>query len=228
MGVKKKKKSSNSIYIMVFILLLVSFLLILYYSMDKNEKYDISNLLVDRNYDVVYLNNNIPTINLLGEEIDNINNEIVELYTTNNNDDQFEYEYDVSSDSFSFLLKRFIMIDDQEYIEFKTYVIDLETMHNMDNEDIYNKFDIDENTLVFFIKNKFLNYYVDLVEKGYFNKKACDFDCFIFNCNFQDYIEDIHFYIKNDHLYMYKFFNIFTDYEYDDYFSYNDFIFEVK
>ena len=122
----------------------------------------------------------------------------------------------------------FDTLSEKEYIEYKSYNIDLINMRDLSYDEILNKFGVTSDDLSFFMKNKFLNYYADLLDKGYLDGTKCDFNCFLVNCNFQDLDEDNVLYIKKNHLYLYKFFNIYTDYNYNEYFSYDDFVFNVK
>ena len=231
MNKKKNKKKSilSSYYFYIFFILLV-FLLVCLISIfgQNNKKYDISSLIANNSYDVVYLDGNVPVINLVGNAASEYNNDIQTTYSCNDNGDRFEYEYDVSEDTFSLLLKRYIIVDNKEFIQYYSYIINLNTMEKMTYDDLLDKFEIKNDDLAFFIRNKFFNYYMDLLDANYFKGDECDFECFIMNCNFQDFMEDNVYYIKNNHLYLYKFFNIYTKYNYNDFFSYDSFVFEVK
>ena len=78
------------------------------------------------------------------------------------------------------------------------------------------------------MSNKFLNYYGDLIDAGYVDGNKCDFECFIYNCNFQDYLEDNSFYIEDNHLILYKYFNTYNKYNYDGFFTDESYRFVVK
>ena len=228
---KRKKRKNKSIYI-ICICLVLFFLFIFSVCIadviSSNKKFDVTNIIVNNDYDVVYDMGDSPIINLSGEYISKINQEINDYYSLNSNGDKFDYDFNVSEDTLSILLTRHIIVENKEYIEYKSYNIDLINMRDLSYDEILNKFGVTSDDLSFFMKNKFLNYYADLLDKGYLDGTKCDFNCFLVNCNFQDLDEDNVLYIKKNHLYLYKFFNIYTDYNYNEYFSYDDFVFNVK
>jgi len=226
--IKKNKKSNYIIYICLAVIIVFVLVLAISNYMISSKKFDVSDLIVNNSYDVVYDLNEIPVINLSGDIFTKINSEIRDYYALNSNNDRFEYEYNVSEDTLSILLTRYVVVENKEYLEYKSYNIDLINMKNLSYDETLDKFNITIDDLSFFMKNKFLNYYADLIEEGYIEGNKCDFNCFLVNCNFQDLDEDNVLYIKKNHLYLYKFFDIYNDYGYSDYFSYNDFIFEVK
>jgi len=228
MAKKKNKKNNKIIYIGLFSLVVLILVVCISTLISNGRKFDVSKLLVDNNYDVVYVVGNIPKINMSSVDVDKINSEINDYYSLNDNGDRIDYEYNVSVDTLSVLLTRYIIVENKEYIEYKSYVIDLNNLKLLDQDEILNKYDITSSDLSFFMNNKFLNFYADLLDKGYLDGNKCDYDCFIVNCNFQDINEDNTLYIKNNHLYLYKFFNIYTDYNYNEFFSYDDFVFNVK
>ena len=228
---KKKKSNSNYLYYVLVIILICSILVLLLSK--KEESYDTSKILLDQTKPVIYeaykVENNIfPVINIQGEDIKRINKEIVELYDTKNNISNFQYMYNVSKDTLSILIINNIYIDNVKHINYKSYVIDLNSQRELSTEEIYNKFEIEEETLRIFINSKLLNYYADLLDYNYVDGNKCDFNCFIYNCNFQDYLEDNSFYIEDNHLILYKYFNTNTKYNYDSYFTDDSYRFVVK
>ncbi|MBQ8535503.1 MAG: hypothetical protein IJ463_07455 [Bacilli bacterium] len=227
---KKKNKNTNYIYYILGSILVFSIVVLLLY--EKPESYDTSKILLDETRPIIYeaykVEDNIfPVINLQGEDIKRINKEIIELYDTKNNASNFQYIYNVSKDTLSILIINNIYIDNIKHINYKSYIIDLHTMKELTNEEIYNKFEIDEETLNVFISSKFLNYYADLLDNGLDGNK-CDYECFIYNCNFQDYLEDNHFYIEDNHLILYKYFDTNNKYNYSNFFTDESYRFVVK
>lgn len=228
---KKKSKNTNYIYYILGSILVISLVVLMFYK--KPEAYDVSKILLDQNKPVIYeaykIENNIfPVINIQGEDVKRINKEIMELYDTKNNASNFQYMYNISKDTLSVLIINNIYVDNVKHINYKSYIIDLNTMRELTNEEIYNKFEIDDETLRIFVSSKFLNYYADLVDSGYVDGNKCDFECFIYNCNFQDYLEDNSFYIEDNHLILYKYFDIYNKYNYDGFFTDESFRFVVK
>ena len=225
---KKKDKKISFVYIILLAIFLFIFLVCLLNFINSNKKFNVSDLIINDTYDVVYDMGSYPIINLNGDVIDEINGALVDYYSLNPNGDSIEYEYSLSEDTLSLLITRHIIVENKEYLEYVSYNIDLINMKELSYEELLEKFDVTDEELSFFVKNKFLNYYADLIDKGYLEGNKCDFDCFLINCNFQDLNEGHVLYIKKNHLYLYKFFDIYNDYNYNEYFSYDDFIFNVK
>lgn len=228
---KRKRKKTNYIYYILGSLLVFSIVVLIFY--EKPAVFDTSKILLDQTKPVIYesykIENNIfPVINLQGEKVKRINNEIVELYDTKNNASNFQYMYNVSKDTLSVLILNYIYVDNVKHINYKSYIIDLNTMKELTNEEIYSKFEIEEETLRIFVSSKFLNIYADLLDNGYVDGNKCDFECFIYNCNFQDYLEDNHFYIEDNHLILYKYFDVYNKYNYNVFFTDESYGFVVK
>lgn len=228
---KKKKNNSNYIYYILITVLVCSILVLL--SSGNNKVFDTSKVLFDQSKPIIYEAykteaNVFPVINMNGEDIKRINQEIMELYDTKNNISNFQYMYNISEDTLSILITNNIYIDNVKHINYKSYIIDLNNQRELTNEEVYEKFEIDEDTLRIFINSKLLNYYADLLDNNYVDGNKCDFNCFIYNCNFQDYLEDNSFYIEDNHLILYKYFNTNTKYNYDGYFNDDSYRFVVK
>ncbi len=226
-----KKKNNKLMYYILGIILITSLLVLVFY--EKPKQYDTSKILLDQTKTIVYEaykteNNIFPVINLQGEDIKRINKEIVELYDTKNQVSNFQYMYNVSEETLSLLIINNIYLDNVRHINYKSYIINLKTMKEMTNEEVYNMFEIDEDTLRVFVSSKFLNYYADLLDHNYINGSKCDFNCFIYNCNFQDYLEDNSFYIEDNHLILYKYFDINNKYKYAEFFTEDSYRFLVK
>ena len=199
---KKRKKDKKSIgYLIAIGILLVIFIASMVYIFRHNERFDVSSILADSSLDVVYDsisndNDRIPKINIDSAVISDINAEILSMYENKSDTSYFDYQYNVSKDTLSVLIINSIYVENKEYVNYKSYVIDLINMKELAPDEIIAKFNINESDLAFFIKNKFLNYYADLLDAGYLEGNKCDFDCFIVNCNFQDFMEDNNYYIK--------------------------------
>lgn len=227
----KKKNKNNYIYYILGIVLVFSIVVLLTYK--KDPAFDTSELLLDQSQPVVYEaykneGNIFPVINLQGENIKSVNEEIVDLYDSKGKNSNFSYTYNISKDTLSLLIAKYTYVDNVKYINYTSYNIDLNTMTRLTDEQIYQMFEIDEETLRVFVSSKFLNMYADMLDKNYIDGNKCDFDCFIYNCNFQDYLEDNVFYIEDNHLILYKFFNTNTKYNYADYFNDESYSFIVK
>ena len=215
------------ILIIVVIFIFVFFLINL-----KIEKdIDYSNLLKYDYADIVYettvSGQKAPVINIDGELFEMINVEIGEIYTKNS-DKNITYKYNVSGDILSIMLT-LIETDStgKKKFDYVGYNIDLENLVMLPSLDLLNRFGIEEEQLHFYLANKFMNYYLDLVDKGYLTEDKCDYNCFIEECDMFDFVFETEFYVNDGNLEVYKVFNIYTKYNYEDYFSNEPFKFVV-
>lgn len=197
------------------------------------KDFDYSHLLIYDYADIVYeVNKNgyqMPVININDSNILKINKEISLIYSVKENY-EYSYQYNVSENILSLLItiKRTEPITNKLYIDYETYNIDLKKLTILTNEDILDLFEIEEDDLRFFLSNKFMNYYLELIENNYINQEECDYSCFIQNCKFIDFLYDNEYYINNNHLELFKYFNIYTKYKYENYFSEKSFKFTIK
>lgn len=223
----------------VLVILGISFIgITFFYQYKKSIKYDYNSLIKYKGFDIVYSlsnenikkNDRIPVINIDSDKIEAINSSIIELYNFNalEKDYSFDYKYNVSKDTLSILITMNNVVDGKDYYSFASYNINLSNYNVLTNEEILNYFDLDGDDIDFYLNNKFFNYYDKLTYKNVINQNDCDFECFIVNCNFQDYSEDNTYYINKNGLEIYKFFNIYNDYNYDKYFTLDSFKFVVR
>lgn len=240
---EKKHKSYNSykkIIIIFFVLALFVFIILGFIHHFNTDTIDYQSLLDDEEFDIVYSSSNtiikegdsVPVININYPNISEINAEIMEIYQEylTKFTDEFEYNFDVSGHVLSLLIRsKQRYVDASNYdIHYKTYNIDLETLEVLSDSDLFKMFDIKEEDLRFFITYKFLNYYNDLVDDGYFTKEECDFQCFLDSRGIVDFMEDNSYYIHDGQLELYKSFNIYSSYQEENYFTEDDFHFIVK
>lgn len=230
---RRKKQSSFLLkFLFIFLFIFGLYVLIhmsLYYFRYKNVA-SYENLLKNSNYDIVYQIDNVPVINIAGTSIDDINlkiNEDYQLYV-NQLDGTVEYEYNVSEDCLSILLIVRRIIDGMTFLEYKSYNVDLYTLNELSYQEILDKFEITQDDLKFYLQNKLFNYYEDLLNKKMLDKKKCDFNCFIYECNIEGFDNTNTLYINKNHLVVYNYFNVYNDFDYSSYFTEDSFRFNVK
>lgn len=233
---RTSKQKKKFIFIISLLIVVVLVVFVVTSLLKKEKVYDYKKIIKESDYDIVYSiksekdDTEIPVINIGNENIKKINSEIIELYEwyVLEKGKEFTYKYSVSDDVLSLLITLRSSFEGNTYLEYKSYVIDLDKLDVMSTEEILDKFDINKDDLNYFLINKFLNYYTDIVDKKILSKNECDFDCFIVQCNFEDFMEANSYYVNKNHLEVYKFFNIYTKYGYDNYFTEDSFRFVVK
>jgi len=224
----KDKKLLIGIFIIITIFLIVYFI--------NNKKYNYINLLENNSLDIVYsvIDNSkdkVPRININNNLIKEINQEIDSLYENYllYSPNGFSYNYNISRNILSIIIVAHVIQPEQTHYDiiYKSYNIDLNQMKNLSNEDILNLYNITEEKMEFYLYHKFLNYYNKLIESKYFTEEQCDFNNFLEEKNVDNLLDDNNYYINNNHLELYKYFNIYTDYKEETFFNEDSFHFIV-
>ena len=224
------KKSLIIIIIIVLFIILISILLL------NNKKFNYKNLLLNKDYDIVYNSvytekEQVPFINIDNEVTNNVNKEIDNLYQDYLifSAGSFTYKYNVSDNILSIIITAYVNKPENEQLSiiYRSYNIDLKEMKLLTNENILDKYNITEEKMNYFLSNKFVNYYNDLIKNNYFTEEQCDYNCFLDSKNIDNFLDDNNYYINNNHLELYKYFNIYTDYNEEKYFNENSFHFNV-
>lgn len=226
------KNKKHILLILLIILILLSVIFIFLY----NRPINYQNKLIDSSKDIVYdkistNKDNVPYINIKSEVVNKINNEIDKMYEEYKyfSPDGFSYKYNVSKNILSIIIKAYVVKPESTHYDmiYKSYNIDLKNNKLLTNKEILDRFNITEKKMEYYLYNKFINYYSDLISKKYFTEKECDFDCFLETKNVENLLDDNYYYINDNHLELYKNFNIFTEYKEDNYFNEESFHFII-
>jgi len=170
----------------------------------------------------------VPYINMKGENIAKLNQDIEEFVDKYYSDSTsiISYTYDVSDKILSLVVK-VAYFDKIYYPDFRTYNINLSDLSVLSDEDLLTKFNLTEEDVSNKIEDKFTYFYNDALSQGYYGGE-CDYNCFLYFRGDKDYLDDIHYYIKNSKLYVYKAFNVYSVYDEEKYFTEDDFLIEVS
>ena len=197
----------NKKYILLILIIIILLSIIFIYL--NNRPYNYTSQLLDQNYEIVYdkVNTNkdkVPHININSEVATKINNEIDKMYEEYNyfSPDGFSYNYSISKNILSIVIKAYVVKPESTHYDiiYKSYNIDLKNNKLLTNKEVLNKFNITEDKMEFYLYNKFLNYYNDLIKNNYFTEKQCDFNCFLQNKNVENLLDDNNYYINNNNL----------------------------
>ena len=227
--IKNKKLIIAIIIISIIIISVIIFLI-------NNKKYNYTHLLENRDYDIVYTKtntniDNVPYININNDSINKINQEIESIYQNYLifSPNGFNYSYSVSGNILSVIITAQVVHPESTHYDiiYKSYNIDLANLKVLTNKEILDKYNISEDKMKYYLYNKFLNYYNDLILNKYFTEKECDFNSFLESKNIDFMLDDFNFYINNKHLELYMYFNIFTKYKEENYFNEDSFHFII-
>lgn len=228
--------TKKKLIIGVALLLIVLIMVFVYFNSHKNNYYKIKknkdNYLVysriekDRGANSIY----VPYLNIDSEASDAVNADIEAItneYIEKGNC-YITYEYDISGIILSLVLKI------KEYnnkglpdMFFKTYNISLETLELISDESLLDFYDVDTSTVEAVMENKFREHYDNLVNDTYYDPNECDYECFLAYRCFDNYLDDVSYYVENGNLIVFKPFNIFSFFGEEDYFKEDDFKFVI-
>ena len=173
----------------------------------------------------------VPYLNLNVKNVEAVNQEILDYANTylKNQKNSISYTFDVSDAILSLVIKvAYYNQAEAEYcFAFKTYNIDLNTMTFLTDDELLKKYQITSELVEKKIKEKFEFFFQDEDSKNYFQDE-CDYNEFLFLRNVTSYLDDIHYYVKEGKLYVYKPFDIYTIYKENEYYKENDFMFQIS
>ena len=207
---------NNKIIILIVSLLLIA--LLVFYGISKINNRNYNNKKIDKTKYIVYTKEtrekeyyiqDIPFINLKGESIDVINNDI-ETYLENFNKENIEisYEYNINGIILSIILKvgDHSKADNATITYFRSYNINLDNLELLSNEAVLNYFNINENDINNRLENELKNYYTNLVNKTYINSNQCDYNCFLNSRDIKqsNYLDGVEYFIRDGKLVIFK------------------------
>lgn len=220
--------------IIISITLLIIALILFLYSLQNHNDY-FNKIKKDKNNYLVYSkiedkdnSKYVPDINIESTSVEQANEDIdnyVSKYLKSKKA-IINYDYNINGDYLSVVVR--IYDYQKSYapeIKYKTYNINLKTKELVTNEELLDLFKINEEKVSKIIEDNLENYYTDLVDQGYYIKQECDYKCFLGYRNIDNYLDDVHYYIKNGDLVAYKpfvYYSIFGDEEYfnEDHFEF--------
>lgn len=223
---ENKKRSIIIIIMLVFLLLLVLWPK----ESGKNKVYKNSSYVIT--YETTKIDDitsKMPYINLKGEDIESTNSLLMQKYYECEalNDRYIEYEYYANDNILSLIVKIYKLEDDFIPSEMYFYNFNIENGKALTNIDLKRKFGVNDT----FIKERLITltkkYYDYEVTKGYIDKKVCDFDCYqeFFG---EDYFSSLEYYVKNNSLYTYFYFDVDNNFAYDSSKPFDIFRFKIK
>ena len=248
----KKAKTDYSLVFMIFFILVAVICIVVYFVINHSstnskkyiEKVDEDKAYVYTSKKIENTNNEsdevsydkIPSINLEGQKYTQINNEIVNQYNkvVEQGIHNYEYDFNVSNHILSLIIKSTYYVNqNQENMQiktfFNTYNIDLKNDKVLSNEEILDLFNISEEQVNTYLKSKFVSYYNELIQYEYFKKSECNYQCFLNNRGITtDYTKDVHYYVEDGKLTLFKFYHIDSEYDEAQYFQDTTYQFLIK
>lgn len=222
----KKTRMDYSLILMVFFILMAIVCLVLYFVMVNQssdhmvQKLDTSKAYIytvkktenknSESEEAVY--DKVPSINLKGKKYQQLNNKILNQYSSlvkSNNYIYYGYQFDQSKNILSLLVTYTYYPDQVVYpiTNFDTYHIDLKSGKILTDQELLEMYHVSEKQIQVYLESKFKKYYSDLVHGGYYTKKQCNYDCFLKNRGIsKDYLEATSLYVDDGKLTLFKYY----------------------
>ena len=230
------KRILTWVLIVILIILLIGYYLYNnYYSNYNYIKEDTSEYLVytlSSSVNDLDMRNEIPYINIDSEDAHLVNKTIQEYANSflKNKNNLFIYDSQVNGEVLSVLLKMLDYDEGYSYpeVSFHTYNFNLRTQSLMSDKEVLDLFDVGEKDVLNNIEGTFRSYYNDEVSKGYLVPEECDYDCFLDWRGISDYMDSVHYYIKNGKLIAYRPFSIYSVYGEEEYYNNDSYQFYIS
>jgi len=170
----------------------------------------------------------LPYVNLNSDTVSAVNRTNMTLfYETNYLDSEYMlYDYYLNNNVLSLIVKLYYN-DANDFVpsNIDFYNIDLDTNEVIMSEELKSKFNITDEEVKTKLLELIKEYYDYEVKQGYINN--CDFDCYIEPIS-DNLINSGNFYVKDNHLYYYRYFSIDYNFAYDENNPFNLFNFMIK
>lgn len=230
-------QKQKSMYIACIVLAIISIILVIWYSLSNKGEY--GKIKIDKNKAIVYTQytktqnkktTQVPYINVSSAAVEVVNKQIKQFssYYLNANDNNIiSYKYDINGDILSVLIEVIYYNKISPFITFKTYNINLETLNVLTDEEMLQLYNVEESAVENKIKARFEYFFKDEREKNIFDEE-CDYECFLGMRGIKNYTDNIHYYIDEGKLYIYKEFNVHSIYDEEDYYKSSDFKIKIS
>lgn len=179
------------------------------------------------------MHNEIPYINIDSKDAKLVN-QTIQTYADSfleNKNNLMVYDSQLNGEVLSVLLRMsdysagFSFPD----VTFYTYNFNLNTRTLMSDEDLLSLFGVTKEDVREKIETQFKKYYQQEVNEGYFVAQECDYDCFLSWRGIEnyDYLDSVHYYVKNGELVAYRAFSIYSVYGEEEFYDDESYSFSI-
>ena len=174
----------------------------------------------------------VPTINLKGQTIQDVNDEITKKANDllGKEDNEVSYLYSVNGQILSLTVIYSDYARDIGYplITPVTYNYDIKNKKLLSSTELLNIFNVTESTVEKKIKETMYSYYEQEVEEKILTSD-CDYNCFLKSRGMEDnnFLQDVQYYISKGQLYAVKGFDIYSRFEEEKFFTLEHFYINI-
>lgn len=224
------KENKKKVIILLILLVILIVVLILSSSRSKDNNNDKNKVFKDSNYVITYEkvgSSELPYVNLNGEDASKVNYDMMKLYYEGLElDDKFmNYEAYNNDNILSLVVKNYIKDSDLIYSDMYFYNFDINSGTLISDDELKDIFNVTDTDIKNEIDNSIREYYDYEVKKNYVDENLCDWNCYQ---GYYNNVTDINFYVKDNHLYAYLYFNLDSDFIYDSGKPFDLFRFKIK
>ncbi|MBR4618903.1 MAG: hypothetical protein IKO49_06325 [Bacilli bacterium] len=175
----------------------------------------------------------IPYINLDSKDAKSINNTLVKissLYSKNQmNNSSISYTYNVSNNYVSLLIIIRTIEDEKLKFSFDSYVFDLnDEARLLSNKEILALYNKDLDDINEKLEEEMRKKYDYEIEEEIL-PKSCDYNnCFLSLRNIDEYYDNANYYIEDGELVVYRDYNVYSEYNEQNYYTRDDFKFYIN
>lgn len=215
----------------IIVLLLLTIIIALYIILNNknvkdNKIYDDKELVFTykkTNGEVVSM---LPYINIESNSVSSANNKIINTYyeVIASTDKYMLYEYYQNNKFLSLIVKVYNKyIDGNLPVETDIYNVDLERKMVINDNELKNSFKVTDDEAINTLRELLKEYHSYEINNKYIND--CDFYCYL---DIVGELNNAQYYVKNNHLYAYLFFNADNNFIYDSSNPFDLFNFKIK
>lgn len=169
----------------------------------------------------------LPYINIKGDKIREINNDLINQYyeIVEFKEKMMKYDYYINDNILSLIIKIYYLESPDSFPTLLIYNIDIDNGNILNNREVLSIFgisssDVDEN-----IRNEIKEYYNYELGQNYIDS-SCNFDCYLSTTNSLP-IDEYNLYVMDNTLYAYKKISLDKNFYYDSNSGFNLFHFKI-
>lgn len=236
---RKKRPNLNQQKTTLIIVVAIAIVAMLAYSFHENNVKNYNYIKESWFENIIYISyyddrneyiKEVPYINIKGEQITEVNNQIETFSTkyTNLSRAIITYDYSITGQILSVIIKAInYETNYASEAEFISYNINLKTQQVYTNQEILDLYNINAGYVSDRIKNQLQQYHKDIIKEKYYSLQQCNFTCFLKWRNIEDYSKGIAYYISAGKLYVYKPFVFASIFGEEEYFKDKHFVFLI-
>lgn len=178
------------------------------------------------------LTSTLISINLDSEDASTINQEIETKYNTaiQNRYQQFTYTASLNKNylSVALITNKINSATGHAYSDIDTYTFDLDSEKLVTDDELLQTFSTSWEAIASSFEQEMQNFYQEELKSMYFLESDCNYQCFLNSREVTSYEDNLHLFVVNDQLMYYRPFNIFSRWNEEDFYRYEDFLFEIR